>query len=306
MVQKQVQQGPLARREVDGLVVGADTLACDIDVQATDHALRSGRHDASLQRADSRFELADRKRLGEVILGAEVESVHAVLDRIAGGQHQNQRRRMSAAQSPQYFESVDIRKANVEDHEVKHPVPEQLIGVLAGGCMVYGVTGATQHLDQAFSEEGVVFDYEYAHTESPEWVVVTQRIACPAESPSRSIGKCYAFILSESCRTCSGHALAGTFRARGIIPSMSTRRSRSAGSMAYRVRAAIMGFIGFALLIAVATIARAQPAYDAAFVSQTAPSFVAIGALASVSVTMQNTGTATWYLAQGDVFLATT
>src|SRR5262252_6028499 len=129
--------------------------------------------------------------------------------------------------------------------------------------MIDGVTGAAQHFDEAFSEEGVVFDYEYAHTESPEWVVVTQRIACPAESPSRSIGKCYAFNLSESCRTCSRHALVGTFRARGIIPSMSTRRSRFC-SMARWVRAESMGFIGFALLIAGATIARAQPAYDAA------------------------------------------
>jgi len=71
-----------------------------------------------------------------------------------------------------------------------------------------------------------------------------------------------------------------------------------AGRMVWRITAV-------SLLAAIATIARAQPAYDAAFVSQTVPSFVAIGALASVSVTMQNTGTATWFLAQGDVFLAT-
>src|SRR6516165_8494532 len=67
----------------------------------------------------------------------------------------------------------------------------------------------------------------------------------------------------------------------------------------------VLSIIGVAVLEAIAAGAQAQPAYDAAFVSQTVPSFVAIGALASVSVTMQNTGTATWYLAQGDVFLAT-
>src|SRR5215831_2552408 len=51
--------------------------------------------------------------------------------------------------------------------------------------------------------------------------------------------------------------------------------------------------------------ARAQAAYSAAFVTQTAPSFVQFQTPAAASVTMRNTGTATWYQAEGDVFLAT-
>ena len=50
---------------------------------------------------------------------------------------------------------------------------------------------------------------------------------------------------------------------------------------------------------------RAQAAYSAAFVAQTVPSFIATGTNANVSITMQNTGTATWVQAQGDIFLAT-
>jgi hypothetical protein len=53
------------------------------------------------------------------------------------------------------------------------------------------------------------------------------------------------------------------------------------------------------------TASRAQAEYSAAFVSQTAPSFVALLTPATIVVTMQNTGTATWYQADGDVFLAT-
>ena len=56
---------------------------------------------------------------------------------------------------------------------------------------------------------------------------------------------------------------------------------------------------------ALSTGAQAQPDYSAAFVSQTVPSFIELQTAASVSVTMQNTGTATWYSAEGDVFLAT-
>ncbi|MEP6998586.1 MAG: hypothetical protein ABI900_13125, partial [Betaproteobacteria bacterium] len=68
-----------------------------------------------------------------------------------------------------------------------------------------------------------------------------------------------------------------------------------------RVVAALLAFLS----LASSGIAQAQADYSAAFVSQTAPSFIALLSSASVSVTMQNTGTATWYRAEGDVFLAT-
>jgi hypothetical protein len=53
------------------------------------------------------------------------------------------------------------------------------------------------------------------------------------------------------------------------------------------------------------TSSQAQADYSAAFVSQVAPSFAELLAPATVSVTMRNTGTATWYRTEGDVFLAT-
>jgi hypothetical protein len=45
--------------------------------------------------------------------------------------------------------------------------------------------------------------------------------------------------------------------------------------------------------------------YDATFVSQTVPSSFQIGVAAQVSITMRNTGTATWVQKDGDVFLGT-
>jgi hypothetical protein len=68
-----------------------------------------------------------------------------------------------------------------------------------------------------------------------------------------------------------------------------------------RLTAAMLALVSCTL----STALHAQPAYSAAFVSQTAPSFIEFQTPASVSVTMQNTGTATWYRAEGDVFLAT-
>ncbi len=62
----------------------------------------------------------------------------------------------------------------------------------------------------------------------------------------------------------------------------------------------------FALLVfAVATLARAQAAYDAAYVSEDVPSVIPTGSNTAISVTMRNTGTATWVQSQGDVFLST-
>ena len=61
----------------------------------------------------------------------------------------------------------------------------------------------------------------------------------------------------------------------------------------------------FALAAVAAGESIAQPAYSAAFVTQTAPSFVQFQTPASASITMRNTGTATWVQAEGDVFLAT-
>jgi len=46
-------------------------------------------------------------------------------------------------------------------------------------------------------------------------------------------------------------------------------------------------------------------AYSAAFVTQSVPSFIELFTETSVSVTMRNTGTATWVQSEGDVFLAT-
>ena len=56
---------------------------------------------------------------------------------------------------------------------------------------------------------------------------------------------------------------------------------------------------------ALSSALHAQAAYSAAYVSEVVPPFIEVLKPASVSITMQNTGTATWVKAEGDVFLAT-
>ena len=56
---------------------------------------------------------------------------------------------------------------------------------------------------------------------------------------------------------------------------------------------------------ALAAAEAAAAPYDAAYVAESIPSFVELFAPVAVSVTMRNTGTATWVRAEADVFLAT-
>jgi hypothetical protein len=76
-------------------------------------------------------------------------------------------------------------------------------------------------------------------------------------------------------------------------------------NLARRLASAVVLCAGAALAALLPGSASAQAAYDAAFVSQTVPAVVAAGVQSNVSITMLNTGTATWIAAQGYVFLAT-
>src|SRR5262249_11813327 len=61
----------------------------------------------------------------------------------------------------------------------------------------------------------------------------------------------------------------------------------------------------FAIALFAAAGARGQAAYDAVYVSQVVPQFIQLQTATSVTVVMQNTGTATWVRTQGDDFLST-
>src|SRR6476646_9877197 len=87
----------------------------------------------------------------------------------------------------------------------------------------------------------------------------------------------------------------------------------------WRHRAALRWRLALALFAAVAGVTNpggahaavraiskaADAAYAATFVGQVVPSLIEVFTPASVSVTMRNTGTATWIASEGDVFLAT-
>ena len=105
------------------------------------------------ERANTRAELADRERLGDVVVGAELETDHLVELVVAGGQHDD-RDGAPRAQLLAYLEPVQLRQHDVEHDEVDRLVAEACERLLAVGCLHDDVTVALeregQHLAHCF------------------------------------------------------------------------------------------------------------------------------------------------------------
>jgi hypothetical protein len=115
------------------------------------------------ERAQSRTELAEAERLRQVVVGADVEPVDAIGDRVAGGEQQDRRPSIGCAEPAADLEAVDARQHHVEHDRVVvvlGPEPE------AVGSVARYVDGVAV-LAQATLEQGghprFVLDDEHAH-----------------------------------------------------------------------------------------------------------------------------------------------
>ena len=66
------------------------------------------------QRAKPRQQLRQVEGLDEVVVGADVEAGHAVVHRVARGEHQDRRRVAGASDATTDLESVDVGELQVE------------------------------------------------------------------------------------------------------------------------------------------------------------------------------------------------
>jgi len=117
------------------------------------------------QRAHARGQLGHGEGLDHVVVGAQVEAPHPVLDGVARGQHQHRDRALGRPQAPQRLESVHLRQADVENHQV-----EALLGggehrLLAARSHVHRVTLGFQDPAQARRQGRVVFHDQQSHGE---------------------------------------------------------------------------------------------------------------------------------------------
>ena len=87
---------------------------------------------AAQQRAHPRAQLLDGERLDEVVVGAGVEALDAVVDRVARGHDEDRDRVAAAAQRPADVEAADLGHQQVEHDRVgrRRGVPRERLGAV--------------------------------------------------------------------------------------------------------------------------------------------------------------------------------
>ena len=116
-----------------------------------------------MERADAGEELVELERLGEIVVGARVQSADHVLDGVAGSEHEDRSVTTFPSELVGDLESILLRQQQVEQDDV----------VIIGVCQHGGLLAIRGHVDdvslflQSVVDEsghlGVVFDDEDLH-----------------------------------------------------------------------------------------------------------------------------------------------
>src|SRR3954453_3272675 len=114
-----LEQLELALGQLDRALAARDLVRVGVQREvADDERGAAARRPAAQQRAQAGEQLLALERLDEVVVGARVEPLHARLDRVARGQHED-RHVVGGAQAARDLDAVELRQAEVEDHEVR-------------------------------------------------------------------------------------------------------------------------------------------------------------------------------------------
>ena len=112
---------------------------------------------AARQGAHSCLQFRQGERLGHIIIGTQVEAIHALFDGIGGRQDQHGQQRGARAQAAQHFQAGHLGQAQVEDQQVEFLGGQGRIGLLARLDVVDRITGLAQRAGQAIGQHAVIF-----------------------------------------------------------------------------------------------------------------------------------------------------
>ena len=119
------------------------------------------------QRAETRREFVEVEGLDEVIVGARVESAHAIGNRVARGDHQHRHGEAALAQRGEQFETGFPGQAQVEQHQFVHRVGQREFGRAAVLDPVDAVTLLAQPVVHGGADHRVIFNEQQAHRAFP-------------------------------------------------------------------------------------------------------------------------------------------
>ncbi len=91
--------------------------------------------------------------------------MHAIADGIARGEHKHRLLAAVRSMALQPRESIDTRKADVEDHEIDVGDLQRGIRRLGAGDRISDKSLAAQRLGEAVGEDRIVFDNENSHSQ---------------------------------------------------------------------------------------------------------------------------------------------
>ena len=117
------------------------------------------RLDATTHGPDARRQLTPAERLGDVVVGAEFEPEDPVELVTAGRQHDD-RDRAALAELAAHVATIDVRKPEIEEHEV---VARRREGVSAGGDVGDLMAVGAQPGHERLGDRAVVLDQQQLH-----------------------------------------------------------------------------------------------------------------------------------------------
>src|SRR5260370_12285308 len=103
MGQEQFEQRPFSRSELDNSLADTNPFCRNVDDHSRDRPLCCARDASPEERAHAGLELLDREWLGQVIVGAQIESANTVLDGVTRGKYQDARRGTALPQPPHHL-----------------------------------------------------------------------------------------------------------------------------------------------------------------------------------------------------------
>jgi hypothetical protein len=130
--------------------------------------LRVVAHQAHLLRRapDEDAKLRGRERLGDVVVRARPDRLHAGVDRREAGDHHHERLRGELLDLLEERKPVHVREHEVRQHHVRVVAPNDLQRVAAAALAVDGVPLAGQDLAAALDQQLLVIDDQHADGKS--------------------------------------------------------------------------------------------------------------------------------------------
>ena len=183
-----LEEGVLARGQLDAPVAPGHLARGRVEGEGPHPEHRSALPlPAPQERPHPGEQLVERERLGQVVVGAEVEASHAVGDAVARGQEQDRRLDAALAHGAHHAEPVAARQHHVEDDQVVgRTLHDEVERALAVRGQLHRVALLLQPLADEARHLALVLHHQHAHVGATVTCVPTRTYTTGRAAPGRA------------------------------------------------------------------------------------------------------------------------